>query len=118
MIDHVISTSPWINSSGGSSNLPYITGGEDPMRGVVRVMNGRIEAWSGAGWISIPSNSAYIDVSDSGKTVLEWAEKKMQEEARSLALAEKHPAVADAVAQLHNAEEQLKVVIALTQENT
>lgn len=118
MINHVVSTSPWINSSGGGSTPPYITGGEDPMRGVIRTINGHMEAWSGTGWISIPSSSAYIDLAESAKTVLQWAEKKMHDEVRALELAKQYPAVADAVAQLHNAEEQLKVVIALTQENT
>ena len=87
------------------------------MRGVIRLMNGRMESWSGAGWLPIVSGSAYIDVSEQAKSVLQWAERKMQEEAAALALAEKHPAVADAIKDLKQAEEKLSVLVALTKEN-
>lgn len=117
MIDHIVSTSPWITTSGSGSTSPYISSGEEPMRGVIRLINGRMEAWSGAGWLAIPSSSSYIDLADSAKTVLQWAERKMQEEARALALAEKHPAVADAIKDVKQAEEKLSVLVALTQEN-
>lgn len=118
MIKHIISTSPWLTSNNSSgSNLPYISGSDDPMRGVIRLMNGQMESWSGAGCLSINSGSAYIDLSDQAKSVLVWAEKKMREEATALALAEKHPAVADALREVGQAEEKLKVVLALTQEN-
>lgn len=117
MIEHITASSPWLTTSNGGSTLPYISGGEDPMRGVIRIMNGRMEAWSGAGWISVAPNSSYIDVSEQAKSVLQWAEKKMQEEATALALAEKHPAVADAIKDFKQAEEKLSVLVALTKEN-
>jgi len=45
--------------------------------------------------------------------VLEWAGKQMKEEQRIQELARTNPTVADAVAAVKTAEEQLKMVIAL-----
>ena len=46
----------------------------------------------------------------------QWVENKMQEELHLKELAEKHPAIADAVAQVQEAEDRLRVVTALVEE--
>ena len=66
----------------------------------------------------MPQNTAYLDMNSITKDVLEWAERKMHEEKQRDALARQHPAVSDALAAVRATEEKLKVVVALTQENT
>jgi hypothetical protein len=47
-----------------------------------------------------------------------WVERKMQEETRFKELAERHPAVADAIDHLKEAEARLRVVTALVEKET
>jgi hypothetical protein len=49
------------------------------------------------------------------QAVVNWVQRKMVEEARVKELAAKHPAVADALAAVKHAQEQLDVVTILVQ---
>ena len=117
MIVDVSTTGPWLYATGAGSNSPYISESSNPMQGVIRYMSGRTEAWNGSHWTPINEHIS-LGMSDQANNVLAWAHKKMTEEAYLSHLAEKHPAVADALAAVQVAEEKLKVVVALTQENT
>jgi len=118
MISQVSAAGPWLNASGGSQTAyPYVPSSANPMVGVVRVYNGRLDCFDGTAWVPMYQNSAYIDMSDKAKVVLMWAERKMREEEEIKRLAEMHPAVTEAVEMLKHAEERLQVVVQLAKEN-
>ena len=54
-----------------------------------------------------------IDLAPHVQAVVAWAQIKMAEESRLKELAAKHPTVADALAAVAKAEEQVKIVAAL-----
>lgn len=57
--------------------------------------------------------SANIGLTSETESVLTWARTKMIEEQRITELAKSNPTIADAVGALKQAEEQLKIVVAL-----
>ena len=109
---------PWLKGSSGM-NLPYVPLLIDnPMQGVIRINSyGQLELNSGGYWQSFSQNTSYVDTTMSTNAILEWAQRKMMEEQRYAKLAEQSTAVADALEAVHTAEEQLRVVVSLTQEN-
>jgi hypothetical protein len=63
--------------------------------------------------MTIQSSYPQVELSGHVQTVIQWAEKKIAEEARIKELAAKHPSVADALNAVKQAEEQVKIVAAL-----
>jgi hypothetical protein len=72
-----------------------------------------LEVYDGSTWLTISSTFPQIELDNLAMEAIEWVRRKMEQEKRMLALAEKHPAVADAMATLKEAEEKLAVVVAL-----
>jgi hypothetical protein len=102
-----------IQVSGSVYNAPYI----DTTRasaGLVRYQNGNFEVFDGSSWLPLQSSYPQIELDGVTVEVVQWAKQKMIEEKRILELAKTHPTVADALAQVKLAEEQLAVVVALT----
>jgi hypothetical protein len=118
MIKNIYANGPFlqVEGTGTSYNTPYIPA-TMPSAGIVRYNNGHLEVYDGTTWHDIGGNGQVM-VSMSGNAVnaIMWAENKMQEELHLKELAEKHPAVADAVAQVQQAEDRLQVVAALVEE--
>ena len=75
-----------------------------------------IEVYDGTVWLTLSSSFPTVDLAPHVQVVVAWAQTKMAEEARIKELAAKHPAVADAVSAVAQAEEQLRIVAALVQE--
>ena len=117
MIININTTGPWLHAYSPGSNTPYIPESSNPMQGVIRYMSGRSEAWNGSYWTPIDENVS-IGMSEQANAAIDWACKKMTEEANLSVLAAKHPMIADLLNEVKLAEEKLKVAVALTQENT
>jgi hypothetical protein len=77
--------------------------------------NQNIEVYDGNSWLMMNSNYPTIELNGDVQMVLNWARIKMSEEARIKELAAKHPSVADALAAVAKAEEQVKIVAALVE---
>jgi hypothetical protein len=101
-----------IHIAGGSYSSPYINMGA-PSAGMTRYNGSNFEVYDGSIWVTIPSSFPQIELDNLTMEAIEWVRRKMEQEKRMLALAEKHPAVADALATLKEAEEKLAVVVAL-----
>lgn len=71
-----------------------------------------LEVYNGFSWVQWQS-TAMIGLNHDYISAVEWAKTKMIEEHRICKLAEKHPAVADAVEAVKQAKEQLQIVTAL-----
>jgi hypothetical protein len=74
-----------------------------------------VETYNGHSWVQLQS-TAMIGLNQDYISAIEWAKSKMTEEYQIRELAAKHPAVADALAAVSRAEEQVKIVAALVQE--
>ena len=103
-----------INVIDSGSSTPYI----DMTRtsaGMVRYNNNNFEVYDGNSWIIM--SSGMVQVSLDGVTLesLQWVRRQMEQEKRLEELAKKHPVVADALAAVEHAQEQLDIVTALVQ---
>ena len=78
--------------------------------------NQNMEVYDGSNWMLLTSGYPTIELAPHVQVVVEWARHKMLEETRLQELAAKHPVVADALAAVAKAEEQVKIVAALVQE--
>lgn len=76
-----------------------------------------MEVFDGVTWMPLIGSNYNIDLTTMGKMAIEWAYNKMQEERFLKDLAKTNAAIADAHAAVERAEEQLRVVVSLTQEN-
>jgi len=118
MIKNIYVNGPYITVDNGQSyNTPYIDMTR-PSAGMVRWNNNQFEVYNGdTSWMPIGGNgSAMIGMSGNAVSAIMWVEKKMQEEAHFNELAERHPAVADAIDHLKEAEARLRVITALIEE--
>ena len=108
------STSGYLHVS-GFNNSPYVypdpTG--NPATGMIRMNGNNTEVYNGSNWIQFGS-SAEVSLSGAAISALDWCHKKMAEETRIKELAAKNVTVADALAKYEAAQEQLKMVLTLT----
>ena len=116
VIDHVNVGGPWIQISTSGGTIPYVPSSPNPMQGAVRVINGQQEVWNGTTWMAMYGHSATISLTKRGEAIMEWADKKMEQEHRAEELAKSKPAVADALAAVNHAQEQLEIILRLTEE--
>jgi len=74
-----------------------------------------IEVYDGMTWLSMGSAYPTVDLAPHVQAVVAWAQTKMAEESKLKELAARHPTVADALAAVKRAEEQVKIVAALVE---
>ena len=119
MIKSLSTSSPFITVSGGNPGSTYI-GNYSNAPGVGNMRynpnNQNIEVFDGSTWIILSAHHANINLSDETVSVLQWAKKKMLEEAERNKLAETNPAIKDLVNQIKDKEEQIKIVQTLIKE--
>ena len=80
------------------------------------VSNQSIEVYDGTAWLMMTPAYPTIELAPHVQVVVTWAQNKMAEESRVRELAAKHPSVADALAAVDRAQEQVRIVAALVQE--
>lgn len=72
-----------------------------------------LEVYDGTSWLILQPAHPTVQLGGDVQEILKWAKSKMIEEQRMRELAKKHTIVADAVAAVAQAEEQVRVVAAL-----
>jgi hypothetical protein len=72
-----------------------------------------LEVYDGNTWLMVGSSYPTVELSGEVQSIVNWARMKMAEEARIRELADKHPAVAEALRAVEQAQEQVKIVAAL-----
>jgi hypothetical protein len=77
-----------------------------------------IEVNDGVTWIPLNNQLTYVSITDRTKSILEWAEQKMAEEALLNSYAQSHPAINAALNNLREAETQLQVTMILASSET
>jgi hypothetical protein len=101
-----------IQVSGSAYSAPYINTNM-PSAGMVRYNMGNIEVYDGGSWLTMQSSYPTIELDSETREILQWAQNRMVEEERMKALAESHPAVADALAARERADEAVRIAVAL-----
>ena len=74
----------------------------------------QMEVYDGVAWLIMSPAYPTIDLAPHVQAVVNWAQMKMAEESRIKELAAKNVTVADALAKFEQAQEQLKMVLTLT----
>lgn len=92
----------------GGYSPPYINTSA-PSAGIVRYNNSNLEVYDGSSWRMLSTGIAQVSLDANAQSVIQWANKKMAEEAEIIALASKYPAVKDL-------KEKLDLVIALVRD--
>jgi hypothetical protein len=96
--------STYVNANPGAQgvgNLRFNTSGQ------------RLEVYDGSSWLELNTSYASIGLNPDAEAAIEWAQRQMTEEKRLAALAKDHPAVADAMEAVKQAQERVQVVAAL-----
>ena len=106
-----------LTTSGDSSRQPYISPGSQSA-GILRYnTNSRnIEVYDGVTWLPLSSGHAHIILDGPTQEAVQWVRRQMEKEKRLEELAKRHPAVADALAAVAQAQEQLDIVTTLVQQ--
>ena len=113
-------TGGYLYVEGGYSSLPNVySNPNNPLQGAVRYMSNtnRFEVFDGTVWMPITPGMPSVSLSNEAIDILNWAKQKIADEQRLAELARTHPGVADAVANLKHAEEQVRIMTALTDNN-
>jgi hypothetical protein len=106
-----------ISVDGTYGSMPYVPpNASNPMQGMMRINGSSIEVFNGTSWTVAAMAYPTVSLSGAAQSAIMWAQKKMAEEESIRKLAEKHPAVADAMNTINEAYDKLKVVVALTEE--
>ncbi len=112
-----ISPGTGLTINGGQASWPsfYNTPSSNSLVGQMRYngSNQCIEVYDGNSWLILGNSYPTIELAPHVQAVVQWAQIKMAEESRLKELAQKHPTVADALAAVTKAEEQLRIVTAL-----
>jgi hypothetical protein len=119
MIKSLVQSGKYLTVS-GSAAYPYINSygnglGTGNMRFNTQTQN--VEVYNGNQWITCSDGSVSVGLNSDAESLLDWARIKRDEESRIVALAAKHPTVADALDAVKKAQEQLQVVSILCETN-
>ena len=101
------SASTYVNGQYGAQgvgNLRFNTSGQ------------RLEVYDGNAWVELNMPHASVGLNGVAEEAIDWARRQMEEEKRLEALAKEHPAVADALEVVKQAQERVRIVAALVQE--
>jgi hypothetical protein len=80
---------------------------------MVRYINGNLEVYDGGSWLVLQSGYPTIELDGVTQEAIQWTRRRMEEEKRILELAKNHPTVADALAAVKKAQEQLDIVVTM-----
>ena len=108
---NVACTSRYMNAYGGPT--AYVNSNpNNPVQGMLRYQNGRLEVFDGSGWIMMNMNVT-VGLDAQGESAIAWAIERQAQEKRWADMAQSHPAVADAMAARDQAEAALSMVAKL-----
>ena len=101
------SASTYVNANPGAQgvgNLRFNTGQQ------------RLEVYDGSSWQELNMPYASVGLNAEAEQAIDWVRRQMEQEHRLEILAKEHPAVADALEAVQQAQERVRIVAALVQE--
>ncbi len=117
MIKSILQSGRYLTVTGNGA-YPYISSygmGTGNMRFNTQTQN--VEVYDGNQWITCSYGSVSVGLNGDAESLLDWARIKRDEESRIVALAARHPTVADALDAVKKAQEQLQVATILCKTN-
>ena len=119
MIKSIHSSGPFLTVAGGNPGSTYI-GNYSNAAGVGNMRynpnNQNIEVYDGSTWIILSAHHSTISLTPDAVSLLEWAQKKRNEELEMERLAQTNSTIKDLVTQLKEKQEQIHVVKTLLKE--
>jgi len=76
----------------------------------------RLEVYDGSSWQELNMPHASVGLNAEAEQAIDWVRRQMEQEHRLEILAKEHPAVADALEAVQQAQERVRIVAALVQE--
>lgn len=113
-----------VKVSGGDTSLPYVPmNHENPIQGMIRVWGTDLQVFNGSNWSVMPASYATVTLDNYALDLLDWVRAKKAEEEVLISLPNDHPSVIlarqsvnRAKQELAKAEEQLKIIEILSQD--
>ena len=103
-----------VGGDGGDTSPPYVPmNHENPIQGMMRVWGSTIQVFNGSGWSTMPLSYTTVGINPVYQQAINWALDKMTQEQQMKVLAAQHPAIADLVDKVDQAQEQLRMTAAL-----
>ena len=115
MIKNVYGSGPYLTTlnNGASNYMNNFSGAQGLGNMQFNTTTQRIEVWDGHMWQPLLMTDVSVSLTQDAVDAIGWVNQKRVEEHKIKALAEQHPAVADQLAAVREAEEKLQVVAAL-----
>ena len=115
MIKNVYGSGRYLTTTNnqGSNYMNNFSGAQGLGNMQFNTTNQRIEVWDGQKWQPLLMTDVSLSLTQDAQEAIAWADQKRQEEMKIKALAEQHPAVADQLAAVREAEEKLRMIAAL-----
>lgn len=116
MIDYIYG-GEFMQVTSNKGATPYIHTG-NPITGTLAYDGSTqsMKVYDGNNWQTVGGGSANISLTPNAVNILNWAQKKMFEEAERNRLAETNPTIKDLIEQIKQKEEQIKIVQTLIKE--
>jgi len=117
MIKSVIGNSPYIMvATNNTSNFMNNYSGAQGLGNIrFNTSTQSLEVYDGTMWQPIQMGMATVSLTQDAVDAISWVNQKRVEEMKIKALAERHPAVADQLAAVQEAEEKLRMITLLVQ---
>ena len=101
---------------GGYNSGPYVNN-SNTSAGMVRYNNNNLEVYDGSSWLTITGSAATVGLSPAAESAIDWAMRKMAEEAELVELARKSKSVSIALENLNKAKAELELIAILAKDH-
>jgi hypothetical protein len=118
MIKYITSTGKYMNVVGGPATnyINNYSGAQGLGNMRFNTSNQNIEVYDGNSWMTLNMGHATVGLNHRAEELLDWAEKKRQEELELQALVETNTTISDLVNQIKEKQEQIRIVKTLIKE--
>jgi hypothetical protein len=107
---------PGVVIHGGWPSYPsFSMNPNNPIIGAMRFnsISQNVEVFDGSGWLLLNGSIPMVGLAPDSEKAIEWAKKKMEEEAYVLGLSREYPVIKDLLDQQNNIKHKIDMVVAL-----
>jgi hypothetical protein len=117
MIKHVYTSGPYITTANNqATNYMNNYSGAQGLGNIrFNTTNQGLEVYDGTMWHPIQMDTVSLSLTPDAVAAIAWASQQRHDEMKIKELAERHPAVADQLAAVQEAEEKLRMITLLVQ---
>lgn len=117
MIKHVYTNGPYITTTNNPATnyMNNYSGAQGLGNMRFNTSTQSVEVYDGMMWRPMEMSTVNVSLTSDAVAAIAWANQQRHEEIKMQTLAEQHPAVADLMAAVRDAEEKLRIAVALVQ---